>query len=126
MAQAAGRIKLLVIDDNPQLVRVVQRVMHGLADTTCTSSATEALSLVSGGERFDAILCDLRMPLMNGIEFYGRLLEVAPAQAERMMFMTGDLDRAAQIRREAPRSLGAIEKPFTPDELRRRLLRLRD
>ena len=107
-------MRLLVIDDNPQLPRVIERALAARADVVSLTSAAEALSRIEGGDRFDAILCDLRMPVMSGRELLSCLAQAAPDQAQRMVFMTGE---------HRPTGLGAptLEKPFTVEALRREL-----
>ncbi len=52
-------------------------------------AASEALALVSSGQRFDVVVCDLQMPGTTGMDIYTRLREQAPALAERLVFMSG-------------------------------------
>ena len=77
-----------------------------------------ALELIQAGEGFDLILCDLRMPVMTGIEFYELLLSRDPALAARMIFMTGGaftaraeafLERSTNERLDKPFKLGQLE-----------------
>jgi CheY-like chemotaxis protein len=53
------------------------------------SEAREALSRIATGERFDAVVCDLMMPVVTGMDLYAELLRVAPDVAGRIIFMTG-------------------------------------
>jgi CheY-like chemotaxis protein len=71
----------------------------------------EALARVKE-RQYDAIICDILMPNMNGIEFYTELREVDAAQAERVMFVTGmDMDEDLRRRiRETGRPV--LHKPF--------------
>ena len=53
------------------------------------SSADEALALIRAGAQFDVILCDLMMPVMTGMDFFGVLEAERPDLAERTLFLTG-------------------------------------
>jgi CheY-like chemotaxis protein len=53
------------------------------------TSAKEAIRRIEGGEVFDVILSDLMMPDVNGMQFYQRILRLAPDLARRMVFVTG-------------------------------------
>lgn len=87
-AQAPRRARILVIDDEPLVLRSLRRVLlrHELA---CVSEATEAMALLDKGERFDVILCDLMMPGMSGVEFHQALTVAHPDEVGRVVFMTG-------------------------------------
>lgn len=52
-------------------------------------SAGAALTHVGSGRPADAVVSDVLMPEVNGLVFYDRLLEVAPALAHRVVFLTG-------------------------------------
>jgi CheY-like chemotaxis protein len=76
------------------------------------TSGKEALALIASGERFDAILSDLMMPEVTGMEIYDELSRLALYQAKRMIFLTGgaftEKARAFLERVPNPR----VEKPF--------------
>src|SRR5207247_3134334 len=40
---------------------------------------------------FDVVICDLKMPRLDGKAFYRRLAEAAPALTKRIVFVTGDV-----------------------------------
>jgi len=82
--------KVLVIDDEPMLLRAIQRMLCRDHTVTATVDACEALRMLQDGDRFAAILCDMKMPRMNGRMFFEQLLEVAPDQTSRVIFLTGD------------------------------------
>jgi DNA-binding NtrC family response regulator len=70
------------------------------------------------GERFDAIVCDLMMPGMSGMEMFHELDRVAPDQRKRVVIITG-----AASHPEARDFLSDVtnpwlEKPFDPNRLR--------
>ncbi|WP_437726564.1 hybrid sensor histidine kinase/response regulator [Sorangium sp. So ce861] len=88
-AQAAPRQRVLIIDDEPLLTRAIAGTLEPRHETTATASARDALTRIRAGERYDAILCDLMMPDMTGMDFYAWLAEHAPEQQRRVVFLTG-------------------------------------
>ena len=69
------------------------------------------------------MLCDLRMPQVNGIELVRTLAAIRPELASRVLLMTGDLMRVASTLPPEFRDR-IIEKPLDPQMLRRRLQEL--
>jgi PAS domain S-box-containing protein len=112
-AVAVGK-RVLVVDDEPMILRTVKRMLkaHTLATV---SSGEEALELLRS-ERFDVILCDMMMPGLSGAELYEQLDET---QRARVVFMTGGSaspETQAFLERYAPR---LVDKPFDSDDLER-------
>jgi CheY-like chemotaxis protein len=117
----AGRI--LVIDDEKMLCKVIERFLGADHFVTIVTSAREAISKLSGGERFDLILCDLMMPEMTGMDLYDELVQSTPDQAKKIMFMSGGVftDNARAFL--ARSSSEVIEKPFKGAGLRQAVQR---
>ncbi|MDI1446714.1 PAS domain S-box protein [Polyangium sp. 6x1] len=84
-----GRPRVLFVDDEPYVCAAVRRMLGRDMDLVCASGSEEALGLVRGGERFDAVLCDLMMPGTSGVALYATLLELDPALDRRVGFLTG-------------------------------------
>jgi len=80
---------ILLIDDDPAIRRVVrvrfERHGHTVAEA---DSAFEALDLLESGPPPDAVVCDIVMPGMTGIEFYRQLVERVPRLHHRVVFLT--------------------------------------
>src|SRR5438046_5139772 len=87
--RVAGRV--LVIDDEPMVAQCVARALAPHA-VTVTGGAREALALLTAGERFEVIVCDLVMPGMSGMDLYFAILRSDPRQAAAMIFLTGGPD----------------------------------
>jgi len=109
---AARRGRILVVDDEVMLVKIVTRILSREHDVVSTLSAKEALAMCAGGEKFDLILCDLMMPEMTGMDLFGELSVVAPEMANRMIFLTGGAftAKARNFLTDPPKE--HIEKPF--------------
>ena len=87
LASAAPRA-VLVVEDEPAIGRLLQRLLvpH---QVTVVTRAREALARLQAGEHFDAILSDLMMPDLTGMDFYAELRLVEPALADKVIFMSG-------------------------------------
>ena len=116
-SEPGSGVSVLVIDDEPLVGRAISRMLTPLHRVVCVGSAAEALALLDATP-FDTILCDLMMPEMTGMALHARLLEQAPAQAARMVFLTGGAftPEASEFLDRVPNA--RLEKPFTPAELR--------
>ena len=79
---------VLIVDDEPLLLRSVRRLLPEY-ELVCLESARQALALLDAGTVFDLVVSDLMMPEMNGIDFYEALRVRHPAVAERVIFVTG-------------------------------------
>jgi len=107
------RGRILVVDDEEMLLRVIRRLLEDAGhEVICTSAAHEALALIQRGEQFDVILCDLTMPIMTGIEFYETLLDQRPSLAHRIVFVSGGAISAKAADFLESVSNLRIQKPF--------------
>jgi CheY-like chemotaxis protein len=84
-------IRLLFVDDEPAL-RGSMIAFGKLRDfsVTAASDGREALDLALSQD-FDAVICDLRMPVMDGPAFFEALSRERPSLAARTIFVTGDV-----------------------------------
>jgi len=109
--------KLLVIDDEENMRHMLTALLkrHKYLVQTA-SNGQEALSLIRDkGEQYDFILCDIKMPVMDGMEFLRKTMEVAADSTVIMMSAYGSIDSAIKAMQ-----LGAydyISKPFKAEEI---------
>lgn len=110
--------RVLVVDDELTLLRNIERSLTKYHDVVAVERAAEALELIAAGERFDAIVCDLMMPEMTGMQLFGELQRIAPDQAERTIFITGGAfsTAAREFLERVPNP--RLEKPFEIRQLR--------
>jgi PAS domain S-box-containing protein len=117
-SNSARTATILVIDDEPgiasALVHVLSRSGH-----TVETAANGRLALAKLAERaFDLILCDLRMPELDGPGFYQELARHYPQLLPRIIFLTGDT-LSPEARAFLEKVGGArLHKPFRAAQVR--------
>jgi PAS domain S-box-containing protein len=112
------RHRVMLVDDEPRVAQTLERMLRRDYDVTVAQCGREAIEHVTSGVRFDAIVSDVMMPNMTGIELLEELQRVAPDQAVRLIFLSGGAFTAQT--RERLDQLGALqlEKPITAKQLR--------
>ncbi len=117
LRRISGTARILVVDDEPSLGAALRRCLRDY-DVVVTASGREALALLTKGEVFDFILCDLSMPGMGGDELYTNVMDLVPEQAERFVFITGGATTPrAQAFIDSVRN-HVLHKPFDVSQLR--------
>jgi CheY-like chemotaxis protein len=114
-APPATRPRLLLVDDSEILLRAMARILSADFAVTAALHGRAALAHLRA-ERFDAIVCDIAMPRMNGVELYVTLLQEDPAHAGRFVFVTGGGDSPGA--RFLGTHVSVLYKPFDMDTLR--------
>jgi len=110
---------VLVIEDEPALATAVA---EGLTDAGFV--VTRAADGVEGLDRlrektFDVIVCDLRMPRLDGPAFYRAIAASSPALARRVIFVTGDVAGTEAERFLEESGCRWLPKPFRLADLLR-------
>ncbi|MEO6068191.1 MAG: ATP-binding protein [Gemmatimonadales bacterium] len=86
-------LRVLLVEDEEAVRRPVGRYLARRgADVSEAANGVEALARVEM-VRPDVIVADLRMPIMDGIEFYRHLRGSDPGLAERVLFLSGDFSQ---------------------------------
>jgi PAS domain S-box-containing protein len=112
------RGSVLIVDDEVLFANSLRRLFAAEHQVTVVNSGRDALEKLKAGERFDVILCDLMMPEITGADVHAALVEHAPEQAERIIFITGGaFSPASQQFLERVTNL-CFEKPCDLQELR--------
>ena len=121
VARQRAEFRVLVIDDEPMIGRLVQRILA--QDVLFFSDPHEALRHLRDDEDFDVVLCDSTMPGMTGREFYRRLQHEFTELAPRFVLITGGLTSSWQ---EDPDSPPILTKPFSMNTLRQMVRQVGD
>lgn len=117
MPPATSKEVVLVIDDDQMVGGSVKRILDRLYRVHLFSDARDALAWLEQNPPCDAIICDVMMPVMGGVEFLAAVKQKFPALAERIVFATGGAF-TPEARHLAATTRFCIEKPFMPDALR--------
>lgn len=110
---------MLVIDDEPLVVRALCRMIGG-HEATVAASAREGLEQCRL-RTFDRIFCDLSMPGGGGEAFYEGLRAGQPALMERVVFVTGGAATAEAHEFLQATRQPVLYKPFDAASVRARL-----
>jgi putative two-component system response regulator len=118
--ELVGRADVLVVDDDPQILGVLRRILAGAGyAVTPASDVDEALACLAGGS-FDLLLCDVELPGGSGLDVVEFALSRSPHIAA---FMVSGLDDVALADRAiAIGAFGYLVKPFTANDVLRSVL----
>ncbi|MBM3302527.1 MAG: response regulator [Deltaproteobacteria bacterium] len=107
---------ILVIDDEELILSLLSRILTWEGyHVACASNGQIALAQIQD-TGYDAIICDLRMPVMDGLTFYEELARTSPDLAARVVFSTDVIIPETQnLLLETGR--GVLPKPFQLEEL---------
>ena len=111
------RLRILLVDDEPSVVRALQRALRE-HDLVVAFSGVEAIEVLDSGQQFDLIFCDLMMAQLSGMEVFDIVRRRFPDLLDRFIFMTG-----GAFTQQAKDFLGGVsnpvvEKPFDIRALR--------
>ncbi len=109
---SAQRARVLVIDDDRQILEAIQRGLDDEHDVIAFASAADALVHLRSAEPYDVVLCDMMMAGMSGVDFHAAVSAELPALASRIVFLTGGAytQRAREFLDRTPNA--KLEKPF--------------
>ena len=123
--QALPPLRLVLIDDEPLILRALEGLLVGHEIRTYCDPRLALDSLErDSAEQVDAVLCDVMMPELNGMQVHERLAKRRPELLERVLFMTGGvlIPEVQRFLDEIQRP--ALEKPIEGVHLRRALAEL--
>jgi PAS domain S-box-containing protein len=110
--------RILVVEDEPTVARLIADVLGEeghMVDTVLDSR--QGLGLARG-DRYDLVICDLRMPHLDGRSFYRELVREESSMAHRMIFVTGDTLAPRTVDFLQRCGLPYLAKPFLVEELK--------
>jgi two-component system NtrC family sensor kinase len=119
-AQAEHPLDILVIDDEPAIARFLEQYLSSRGHAVLTASGGAPGLKMAEQMPFDVVVCDLRMPGMDGFEVVRRLRDIPGREPGRVVISTGaTIDAAARRRLDALKVAAVVAKPYDIELLRR-------
>ncbi len=114
-------IRALIIDDSSVMRKIVERSLRqagiDLSEVIEAGNGADALSVLKE-KRVDLILCDINMPVMDGLEFVKQLSGVENAKDVPVIMITTEGSESHVVQALSNGARGYIRKPFTADQVR--------
>jgi CheY-like chemotaxis protein len=109
--------RILVVDDEPIVLQLLVNLFEGRGYKIDTAvNGKDAWERI-GMRSYDLVITDVRMPEMDGIELYPKLLERRPELDGRVIFITGELADRETARFLAQSKAHTITKPIEITEI---------
>jgi CheY-like chemotaxis protein len=115
-AAPAGRI--LIVEDEPTVAQLVADVLREEGhEVEAVLDGQEGLTRVSRNF-YDLVICDLRMPRLDGTAFYDSLVRTGSTVRDRIIFITGDTLSPRTNEFLERNKLPYLAKPFLVEEIK--------
>ncbi len=122
------KIRALIVDDSSVMRKIVERSLRqagvDLEKVSEASNGAEAL-VVLQSNTVDIILCDINMPVMDGLEFVRRVATEDSARHVPIVMITTEGSESHVVEALSAGARGYIRKPFTPDQVKEPVVPLR-
>jgi len=117
--------RALVVDDEAPIRKLLVRLLERRGFEVIEAETGAAALAVAGGLPLSVVLCDIRMPGMNGIELYRQMSAKDPEIGRSFVFITGDKSSVDSVDMDdAVRDVPVLAKPFTAADLQAVLTRV--
>ena len=121
------KIRALIVDDSSVMRKIVERSLRQagleLTEVREAGNGAEALGVVQENP-VDLILCDINMPVMDGLEFVRQLQSMDNAKGVPVVMITTEGSESHVVQALSFGARGYIRKPFTPDQVKEHVLPL--
>ena len=110
--------KVLVIDDSLSMRKAVEMTLRGNGiDVDTASNGQEGLNKAKA-KKYDLIIVDVNMPVMDGLTFIKKVREeLNPNRMTPIIFLTTEKEQSKKDEAKKAGATGWIVKPFNPDNL---------
>ena len=122
-----NNIRTLIVDDSSVMRKIVERSLRqaglGITEVFEAGNGVEALAAVQAN-KVDLILCDINMPVMDGLEFVKQLPKIEQAKGVPVVMITTEGSEGHVVQALSAGASGYIRKPFTADQVKEHVLPL--
>ena len=107
---------ILAVDDEKDMTRLLQRTLEPELDCKVSMAFSGEMALnILNQQHYDLMICDIRMPGMDGFELLAKVKEEYPDLTVVMLTAFGNIDSAVSAIKEG--AYDFISKPFDQDEI---------
>ena len=118
-AAASGRV--LVVEDEPTVAQLIADMLADLGFAADVQQDARRALVSALNRDYSLIICDMKMPVLDGQHFYRSLAEAGSPLASRFLFVTGDVLGLATQEFLRKHRLPYIAKPFRLEEFSEKL-----
>ena len=115
-----NKIRALIVDDSSVMRKIIERSLRqaglDLEKIVEAGNGAEALGVLRDNP-VDLILCDINMPVMDGLEFVRQIGTVESAKGVPIVMITTEGSESHVVQALSAGARGYIRKPFTPEKL---------
>lgn len=112
----AWKEKILIVDDSEPISELLDAIFSNEVDVNIANNGEEALKMASN-VYYAAIISDIDMPIMNGIQFYKNIKNTYSNIGKRFIFMSGRVDNESMSYIDNE-NLTFLNKPFAIQDIR--------
>ncbi len=122
--RAAGHARLLVVEDEATVANLIVEVFSEEGhEVESALDSREGLERIKRGA-YDLVICDLKMPGLDGRALYQELVNIAHPAQHRLLLITGDTLNHHTIAFLKRSKLPHLAKPFRVEELKAKVYSL--
>ena len=118
-------MRVLIVDDSSVMRKIIERMLRqagiDVKQVFEAGNGAEALGVLKDSS-VDLILCDINMPVMDGLEFVKQLPGVENAKGVPVVMITTEGSEGHVVQALSAGARGYIRKPFTPDQVREHVI----
>jgi two-component system, chemotaxis family, chemotaxis protein CheY len=120
-----GEVRALIIDDSAVMRKIVERSLRqagvNLTQVLEAGNGAEALGVLQD-KQVDLILCDINMPIMDGLEFVKQLSTLESAKGVPVVMITTEGSESHVVQALSCGARGYIRKPFTAEQVKEHVI----
>jgi two-component system chemotaxis response regulator CheY len=122
-----NKVRALIVDDSSVMRKIVERSLRqaglDLSEVREAGNGVEGLGALKDSG-VDLILCDINMPVMDGVEFLRQLQGQEHAKGVPVVMITTEGSESHVVQALSLGARGYIRKPFTPEQVKEHVIPL--
>ena len=106
---------ILIVDDEAQMLLAMEAVLARLGHAISKAENGQAALEVLGRSKVDLVISDMKMPVMDGLQFLAKVKECYPLLPVVMITAYGTISQAVEVMKNG--AFDFITKPFSAEDL---------